>query len=71
VWTAASGRHAAALATLDRLFQVPGSYNEVWIQRDPGFAALRSYPEFGASMDRWSRQMGDVLLAHAEPPPSK
>jgi tetratricopeptide (TPR) repeat protein len=38
------GQQDAAFATLDRLFSVPGFYNESWVQRDPGFAALRSHP---------------------------
>jgi tetratricopeptide (TPR) repeat protein len=59
------GQTAAAFATLDRLFSVPGFYNEVWIERDPGFAALRNDPAFRARIDRWSKLRGDVLLRDA------
>jgi DNA-binding winged helix-turn-helix (wHTH) protein/TolB-like protein/Tfp pilus assembly protein PilF len=50
------GDDAAAFATLDSLFSVPGFYNEVWVQRDPGFAALRRHAAFPAYVDRWSSQ---------------
>jgi DNA-binding winged helix-turn-helix (wHTH) protein/TolB-like protein/Tfp pilus assembly protein PilF len=56
------GQQDAAFATLDRLFSVPGFYSEIWVQRDPGFAALRSDPTFRAHVDRWSSQKGDALL---------
>lgn len=56
------GQADGAFATLDRLFSVPGFYNEIWVQRDPAFAALKRHPAFGASIDRWSRQKGDSLL---------
>jgi DNA-binding winged helix-turn-helix (wHTH) protein/TolB-like protein len=56
------GQHAAAFATLDRMFSVPGFYNETWVLRDPGFAALRSQPAFRAHLERWSSQKGDALL---------
>jgi TolB-like protein len=59
------GDCAAAFDALDRLFSVPGFYSETWIQHDPGFARLRSQPEFGAAIDRWSRQKGDALLRPA------
>jgi DNA-binding winged helix-turn-helix (wHTH) protein/TolB-like protein/Flp pilus assembly protein TadD len=59
------GQHDAAFATLDKLFSVPGFYNEVWVQRDPGFAALRGHAAFGAAIERWSKQKGDALLASA------
>ena len=54
-----------AFATLDRLFSVPGFYSEAWVQRDPGFAALRKDPAFGAHLERWSTQKGDALLRGA------
>jgi hypothetical protein len=41
---------------------VPGFYSETWVQRDPGFAALRRQADFGAHVTRWSTQRGDVLL---------
>ena len=63
------GQPAAAFATLDRMFSVPGFYNEVWVQRDPGFAALRSDPTFRAYIDRWSLQKGDALLQRPVKPP--
>ena len=56
------GRAAEAFATLDELFGIPGFYNEKWVQRDPGFAALRAHPSFRAHIDRWSAQSGEVLL---------
>jgi DNA-binding winged helix-turn-helix (wHTH) protein/TolB-like protein len=56
------GEEAAAFATLDRMFSVPGFYNEVWVERDPGFASLRSQPSFRAHAERWSAQKGDALL---------
>ena len=40
----------------------PGFYSEIWVQRDPDFVRLRSDPSFGAAIERWSRQKGDVLL---------
>jgi DNA-binding winged helix-turn-helix (wHTH) protein/TolB-like protein len=62
------GEEAAAFATLDRMFSVPGFYNETWVQRDPGFAALRSQPAFRAHVDRWSPQKGDALLGRGAKP---
>ena len=59
------GHRDAAFATLDQLFSVPGFYNEIWVQRDPGFAALRGHAAFGAAMGRWSKQNGDALLGRA------
>jgi DNA-binding winged helix-turn-helix (wHTH) protein/TolB-like protein len=63
------GQQAAALTTLDRMFSVPGFYNEHWVQRDPGFAALRRHPAFRAHVDRWSAQKGDALLQRPAKPP--
>ena len=54
------GQRAAAFATLDQMFSVPGFYDERWVQRDPGFAALRSRPTFRAHIDRWSSQEGRI-----------
>jgi DNA-binding winged helix-turn-helix (wHTH) protein/tetratricopeptide (TPR) repeat protein len=59
---AQTGSPDAALETLDRLFAVPGFYNEQWVQRDPGFAPLLSHPAFMARIARWALQRGDVLL---------
>lgn len=56
------GDHTAAFATLDKMFSGPGFYNENWVQRDPGFAALRAHPSFRSYVDRWSLQRGDALL---------
>ena len=56
------GDHAGAFATLDEMFRVPGFYNEVWVQRDPGFASLWKHPSFQPALARWSKQRGDVLL---------
>lgn len=56
------GQDAAAIASLDRLFSVPGFYNETWVRRDPGFASLTRNPAFGAAIERWSRQRGNALL---------
>ena len=55
------GDHAAAFATLDQMFSVPGFYNERWVQRDPGFASLRRHASFQAAIANWSKQRGDVL----------
>jgi tetratricopeptide (TPR) repeat protein len=63
------GQPAAAFATLDRMFSVPGFYNESWVRRDPGFAALRSHPTYRAYIDRWSSQKGDALLQRRLRPP--
>jgi hypothetical protein len=57
------GQPGAAFATLDRMFSVPGFYNETWVQRDPGFAALRAHPAYAAHIARWSAQKGEALLA--------
>lgn len=56
------GDHAAAFATLDQMFSVPGFYNERWVQTDPGFASLRRHPSFPAAVARWATERGDVLL---------
>lgn len=61
------GNHAAAFATLDELFSVPGFYNEHWVLRDPSFASLRRHSSFSAAVARWSRQKGEVLLGKASP----
>jgi DNA-binding winged helix-turn-helix (wHTH) protein/TolB-like protein/cytochrome c-type biogenesis protein CcmH/NrfG len=64
------GRRAAAVEALDQLFSVPGFYSEHWVRRDPGFASLRTDPSFGAHLERWSRQKGEILLAHRTGPPN-
>lgn len=56
------GQRAEAFEVLDRMFSLPGFYNERWVQQDPGFAHLRSDPAFGAHLARWSSQKGAVLL---------
>lgn len=56
------GEHAAAFEVLDRMFSVPGFYNETWVRRDPAFASLRRDPAFDAHLRRWSLQRGDALL---------
>lgn len=56
------GDHATAFTLLDQMFSVPGFYNELWVQRDPGFASLRRQPQFQSALLRWSKQRGDVLL---------
>ncbi len=48
------GRHADAFARLDELFKVPGFYNVTWVERDPGFAALRAQPQYRDHVARWS-----------------
>lgn len=52
----------AAFSTLDQLFDVPGFYNEHWVQHDPGFARLWRHPSFPTHVARWAMQRGDVLL---------
>jgi DNA-binding winged helix-turn-helix (wHTH) protein/TolB-like protein/Tfp pilus assembly protein PilF len=59
---ARAGQDDSAFSTLDRLFDVPGFYNETWVQRDPAFATLRRHAAFGAHLDRWSARKGDALL---------
>lgn len=56
------GDHATAFTMLDQMFSVPGFYNELWVQRDPGFASLQRHPSFKAAVARWSKQRGEVLL---------
>ena len=56
------GQGAAALSQLDEMFGQPGFYNVTWVERDPGFARLRTLPEFRAHAARWSSQTGDVLV---------
>ena len=57
------GERAEAFEVLDRMFSLPGFYNERWVQHDPGFANLRSDAAFAAHIARWSTQKGDVLLS--------
>jgi DNA-binding winged helix-turn-helix (wHTH) protein/TolB-like protein/Tfp pilus assembly protein PilF len=59
------GDPATAFSLLDQMFSVPGFYNDLWVQRDPGFASLRRHPSFPSALARWSRQRGDVLLAQS------
>src|SRR4029434_3988895 len=59
---ARAGQTDGAYATLDRMFSVPGFYNETWVERDPGFAALRREPACGARGARWPAQRGAALL---------
>ena len=59
------GQHVEAVRTLDKLFSVPGFYNERWLQRDPWFATLREDPAFTAHLARWSRLKGDAIPALA------
>ncbi len=56
------GQQAAAFATLDRMFSIPGFYNEWWVVRDPGFAALRAHPSFREHLNRWTSSKGEALL---------
>lgn len=59
---AQTGNLEAAFATLDRLFDMPGFYNERWVERDPGFQPLWGHPSFRAHVARWAMQRGDALL---------
>lgn len=61
------GRLTEAFATLDRLFAVPGFYNESWIRRDPWFASLRDHPDCAGRIRRWAIQKGEVLGADFKP----
>jgi DNA-binding winged helix-turn-helix (wHTH) protein/TolB-like protein/Tfp pilus assembly protein PilF len=63
---AQTGEREAALVTLDQLFDVPGFYNEHWVQRDPGFAPLWNRESFRARVARWAMQRGDVLLEQVD-----
>ena len=56
------GQQAAAFATLDRMFSIPGFYNEWWVARDPGLAALRAHPSYRVHYDRWAQSRGEALL---------
>ncbi len=58
------GDHETAFKLLDGMFTVPGFYNDLWVQRDPGFASLRRHPSFPSALARWSKQRGEVLLGH-------
>jgi hypothetical protein len=60
------GQQVAALATLDRMFSTPGFYNEWWVAREPGLAALRAHPSFREHLERWARSRGDALLVARE-----
>jgi DNA-binding winged helix-turn-helix (wHTH) protein/TolB-like protein/tetratricopeptide (TPR) repeat protein len=52
----------AALATLDRLFDIPGFYSEAWLTHEPWFASLSGHPGFRQALSRWSTRTGDALL---------
>ena len=56
------GQQVAAFETLDRMFSTPGFYNEWWVMRDPGFAALRAHPSFSEHVSRWKLSKGEALL---------
>ena len=56
------GQQTAAFATLDRMFSAPSFYNEWWVARDPGLAALRAHPSYREHLDRWARSRGEALL---------
>lgn len=56
------GDHDGALATLDRLFAVPGFYNESWLAHEPWFAPLRGHPAYLAAAGRWRGHKGEALL---------
>ena len=56
------GQQTAAFATLDRMFSTPGFYNEWWVARDPGLAALRAHPSYRQHLARWARLRGEALL---------
>jgi TolB-like protein/DNA-binding winged helix-turn-helix (wHTH) protein/cytochrome c-type biogenesis protein CcmH/NrfG len=60
-------QRAEAFAVLDRMFSLPGFYNERWVEHDPGFANLRSDAAFAAHVARWSTQKGEVLLRKQSP----
>jgi len=52
----------AAMATLDRLFDIPGFYSEAWLTHEPWFAGLSGHPGFRQALSRWSARKGDALL---------
>ena len=56
------GELDAAMATLDRLFDIPGFYSEAWLTREPWFASLSGHPGFRQALSRWSTRKGDALL---------
>ena len=56
------GDAAAAMATLDRLYELPGFYSEVWVAREPWFANLRALPGYRAAAARWAARRGEALL---------
>ena len=56
------GEPDAAMATLNRLYELPGFYSEVWIAREPWFANLRALPGYRNAAARWATRRGDALL---------
>jgi DNA-binding winged helix-turn-helix (wHTH) protein/TolB-like protein/Flp pilus assembly protein TadD len=52
----------AAIATLDRLFALPGFYNEAWLAHEPWFTAVRAHTSYDAALARWRTRSGDALL---------
>ena len=56
------GSAQAAMATLDRLYELPGFYSEVWVAREPWFANLRALPGYRAAAARWAARRGEALL---------
>lgn len=56
------GDHDGAITTLDRLFGLPGFYNETWLAHEPWFATLRADPAYLAAAGRWKGQKGQALL---------
>jgi DNA-binding winged helix-turn-helix (wHTH) protein/TolB-like protein/tetratricopeptide (TPR) repeat protein len=57
-----TGDPVAAMTTLDRLFALPGFYNETWLAHEPWFGPVRAHPDYRATVARWSAQKGDAVL---------
>jgi tetratricopeptide (TPR) repeat protein len=60
------GDPVAAMATLNRLYEIPGFYSEVWVAREPWFANVRDLPTYPAATARWATRRGEALLHRTE-----
>jgi hypothetical protein len=50
------------MASLNRLYELPGFYSEVWVAREPWFANLRGLPTYPVAAARWATRRGEALL---------
>ena len=56
------GDAEVAMATLNRLYEIPGFYSEAWVAREPWFANLRRLPSYRGAAARWATRRGEALL---------